>query len=310
MKPASVIEILVVAGAAALVAVARPKAVAITEAVAETSDSYALPPAHVLPQVSMGYRSALADLLWAHVMVTQGLRMRERRPFDYVVQYMDAISTLDPTFRDPYRLVDTIVAFQSNDPNKVENVRHARRLMELGLQRFPLDAELWLDYGQFLAFVAPSVLPTAAEQQQWRHDGAVALSRLTDLGGSDENTLYKSLAAVRFLVHNGENEAAIRMLEKAYAITDDPDTRDQIEARLRVLLGNRAESQRLLVTRKFEETWRNDLPFVARTTISLIGPPVDTWKCAGFQFGARTTASSCPRDWQTWADDVLGVTRQ
>ncbi len=306
MKASPLVETLAAAAAVALIAIARPHAAAIADRVAEVSDSYDLPPNRVLPEVSLGYRSALADLIWAHVLVTQGLRMEAHRPFDYVVQYMDAISTLDPGFRDPYRLADTLIAYQSNDPNKVENVRQARRVMEFGLKQFPLDTELWLDYGQFLAYVAPSVITDPKEQVQWRADGAKALAHVVELGAADPAALFKSVAAVRFMIDHGENEAAIRMLEKAYAVTDDPDTREQIELKLKRLLGTRAESQRLLLTRKFDELWRNDLPFVSHTEMSALGPPVNVWMCAGLGSPDPAVTRPCDRDWNSWAASLLG----
>lgn len=304
MKTVSLSNVLTLAAAVALVAWARPHAAHTVAAVAERSDSYALPPTSVLPAVSMGYRSALADYLWADVMVTQGLRMRERRPFDYVASYLEAIRTLDPMFRDPYRLADTLVAYQSNDPNKVENIRVARKFMEEGLKQFPTDTDLWLDYGQFLSFVGPSVITDPEEQRQWRLDGAIALGRVAELGASDPNAVFKSLAGLHFLVANGENETAIRMLEKAYAITDDPDTRDQIEARLKLLLGKRAESQRVAVAKRFEEVWRDDLPFVSRIDVSIIGPHVDIWRCAGLA-ASGSSKTGCFRDWNAWATHAL-----
>ena len=55
-----------------------------------------------------------------------------------------------------------------------------------------------------------------------------------------------------------------------------------------------------------EELWRSDLPFVKRTEVSVLGPPVDVWKCAGDIALDPTSSTLCARDWNTWASTVLG----
>ena len=58
---------LVVAAAVAVTAVRVPLT-AVNRRVRETSEVYTLPPPKQLPALSLGYRSALADLLWAYVL--------------------------------------------------------------------------------------------------------------------------------------------------------------------------------------------------------------------------------------------------
>ena len=67
-----------------VIAFARPRLFIAEARVKERSDAYALPPSNVLPAVSLGYRDALADMIWAHVLVTQGLRFGEKRAFDHL----------------------------------------------------------------------------------------------------------------------------------------------------------------------------------------------------------------------------------
>jgi len=79
--------------------------------VKEMSDVYVLPPPEHLSLMSLGYRSALADLMWADVLTTQGFRMHEKRHYDTLVPELDAITYLDPQFREPYIVGWSLVTF-------------------------------------------------------------------------------------------------------------------------------------------------------------------------------------------------------
>ncbi len=162
--------------AAVLVGWTRPWLFDNEQAVKEGSAVYTLPSPPVLERMSLGYRAALADYLWAHLLVTQGLRMGERRPFPEMGDYLDAINHLAPRFREPYRLADSIMPFQMRDPDREATLVRLRGMLERGLRTFPLDAELWLNYGQFLAYIGPGSLKDADKRQEWREAGACVIS--------------------------------------------------------------------------------------------------------------------------------------
>lgn len=277
---------------------ARPRLARDANHVKEKSDVYPLPPASVLRILSLGYQDALADYLWAHVLVTQGLRTGERRPFDHVEQYMDAINTLAPKFREPYRLADTVFVMQMNDPDRAQSARSARRILERGVRELPYDAELWLNYGQYLAYLAPSSLSDPDERKEWRETGARALAKVPDLAGRDENLLARSMSAATLLNRHGEREAAIRFLDRAYSMTESEESRVDIQKRLEILLRGRQASQQVAFAKAFDASWRQRLPFGPRAMLSVLGPPVDTWNCAGP--GQQSARPQCQRDWSAW----------
>jgi tetratricopeptide (TPR) repeat protein len=262
----------------------------------------ALPPPAVRRGMSLGYPAALADYLWAHVLVTQGLRASERRPFDYVEQYLDAINDLAPKFREPYRLADSILVMQIGDPDREGSVRAARRILERGLKELPYDAELWLNYGQFLAYLAPGSLHDAEERKAWRSEGARALARVADLAGADENVLARSMSAATLLTRYGERDAAIRFLDRAYAMTDSEDARAEIQQRLNVLLRGKRASRQFVFVNAFDSLWRESLPFGSRAMLSVIGPAVRSWDCAGPR--AQRVQPNCQRDWSAWSSSL------
>ncbi|WP_437604495.1 hypothetical protein WMF20_24990 [Sorangium sp. So ce834] len=291
------------AAAAVAIGSVRAPAAALEKRVAETSDVYVLPPPDEVVTLSLGYRSALADLLWSHVLVSQGLHTMERRRFENLTLLLDAINALDPTFRDPYLFADALITFQTSTTPHDEVVK-AREIMERGVQNRPLDGEIWLALGQFVAFIAPaSYLTDPAEKAQWRLDGARMLARAAELGGNDANISWQALGGAGILGRAGEREAQIRFLQRTLAVTDDEGLKQQIRAQLDKLLGEQAAEAYRRRIDGFSEIWRRDLPFVSKTAILVLGPPRDPAYCAG---GAHADEPRCATTWSAWAERVAG----
>jgi len=288
---------LVLAAAATIGAVRAPAADA-EQKLKESSDVYVLPPPEQVVTLSLGYRAALADLLWAHVLVSQGLHTIERRRFENLTLLLDAINTLDPTFRDPYLFADALITFQANTTPREEVIK-ARQIMERGVQNRPLDGELWLVLGQFVAFIAPAAyLKDDEEKKQWRLDGARYLGRAAELGGSDASMTWQALGGAGILGRAGERDAQIRFLQRTLAVSDDEELKQRVRQQLDRLLGERAADAYTRRIDAFNELWRSDLPFVPKTTFLVLGTPRDPAYCAG---GAHADEPRCATTWSGWA---------
>ncbi|MFT3770806.1 MAG: hypothetical protein QM820_35740 [Minicystis sp.] len=289
--------------AALAVALVRGRIFDQNRRIKETSDLYVLPPAREVAVMSLGYRAALADLLWAHLLVSQGLHTMEKRRFENIILLLDAINELDPTFRDPYRMADALITFNAN-VTPVEDARAARAIMERGLKNRPLDAELWLVSGEFVAFLAPnSYLKDPAEAEQWRVDGARMLARAAELSGNDSNIAWQALGGARYLGRAGARDAEIRFLQRTLVVTDDEELKEKVRARLEHLLGDQRAAEQAELFRRLERgVWdarHHDVPFVTRMRYMVLGPPRDPARCAGTA-GAR--AADCAESWREWED--------
>lgn len=292
------------AGALAIGAVRQP-AVDQHEAVKETTEAFLLPPPEQLKVFSLGYRAALADYLWAHVLVTQGLRLGERRRFATILEFLDAIVTLDPDFREPYLLADTLTTIQAVSAT-VEEVRGVRKLLERGTRQFPDDAQIWLTAGEFITYVAPgSYLKELPEEAaRWRVEGVTFLQRAGELGSADGFVAARALGGGRSLLRAGEREAAIRFYRKALSTLEDPELREQVEAMLIKLDGERAVQAHRARARRFEEDWRRAYPSWSLTGVFAAGPPFDPAACAGGSVAPAASSSLCATRWSDWAARV------
>src|SRR5262249_22116276 len=145
-----------------------------------TADIYPLPPPEQTVLASLGYRAALADALFAHVLVAFGIHVAEHRRLEFVGEYIDTINALDPIFREPYRYADTFLILTPETP-QLEHWEKAREIYRRGMQNRPFDTELWSSAGQFLVYLAAPHLPTPELKREYRLEGARALARACEL---------------------------------------------------------------------------------------------------------------------------------
>ena len=289
-KETAVSVLFAVAGIAG-VASMQPALAARVHDVKERDDVYALPPPAELELVTLGYKAAAVDQLWAKLLVEYGIHWVEHRSFTSLDNYLDAIQSLEPDYAPLYHFGVTLLIYRPLQGEK-KDPRKARALTEYGTRVRPNDWHVWLVYGQYIAYLGPSWLPDGPERNQWRHDGAVAIAKAVELGADPDRSIDAAVALSKY----GQRDAAIRELQRGYALTDDPDKRAEIAARLEQL---EAASERDAVQRDLdtlEKEWRSTYPFVARGEYLILGPKVDPIACAGPENGRK---SECAHDWTT-----------
>ncbi|HKQ71407.1 MAG TPA: hypothetical protein VJT73_18815 [Polyangiaceae bacterium] len=296
MRAARVGSSLVLLASMLAVAYARPKLVAEMRTVKVVSDVFALPPPAVLTALSLGYRSALADLLYASTLVSYGIHGEERRRFEFVGQYLDSIVALDPHICQLYRYADLFLIYQAKGSPTPDDVRHARRLLDRGLEECKTDGHLWLSAGQFMVFIGTQFLTDEAEKAEYRREGARVLARAADLVSTNQNVQWQALAAAGVFTKEGNREAAISFYERLYTLTDEESLRAKVVEHLAALRREGAVDEAKRRRDAFQQLWRADLPFVSATGLLVLGPPSSAAACAG----VTTPSPRCPQDWSGW----------
>ncbi len=285
----------------------RPR---LTELLAEgesgRKDLYILPNPDRLAVMSLGYRAALADLLWGHVRVWSGIAFVEKRRLTHGGEYLDTINALDPKFRDPYVGADTMLTFQAV-PTPKEDYHKAREILERGVENRPDDAGLWLQLGQFVGAVAPAHLADLESEEvalAWEADGARYVARACELGASDPSITRFCLLATHLYSKLGKEQALEAFLERVLTLSDSPETREEA---LNVLAGIRGKRTRTEARERYETlraTQESDLPFVSRALYTALAPPFETWECSGLPAGSdRTDAADCATRWGPFLEE-------
>jgi hypothetical protein len=296
---------LIVAGALLLsstlaIAELRPRLFDSYQRIKQRDDVYLLPSTTLTRLMSLGYRAAFADLIFANVLVSSGQHFAEKRRFEFVANYLETLADLDPSFREPYRLADTLITLQSV-PARVQDYRDARRIQEAGLKAFPYDSELWLIAGQFQVYLAAHHLP-ASERPEWQLDGAKKLARACELVGSNENIPHNCVSAAALLNEAGSRDAMQSFLERVLAVSDDPDIQTLAVTYLGRVLGQAERDRAAERGRQLQGLWSRDLPFISREMLLLLGPTFDPARCAGVP---PPSDPACATSFRAWGE-MLG----
>ncbi len=279
MTRGTVVGTLLLLAAAGGVALTQPRLARVAHAAGDREDVYALPPPTQLRAATLGWDAAAVDLLWTTLLVQYGSHWQEHRDFSDGVRYAEGILAIEPTYEPLYRIIETLLVYRPLQ-GTVRDARDARAILERGTRERPYDASLWRRYGEFLAYLAPSFLTDPAEQKAWRKDGAIAMEHALELGGDPD----AALGAAGVLSDIGERDAVLRFLERAYAMTEHPSMasiHERIGRRLAELLGQMQEGQADALMRAIGDRWQREIPAVSRDDYLLLGPAVDTARCAG-----------------------------
>lgn len=263
------------------------------------NDVYTLPSPEQTVALSLGYRSALADLIYAHVLVSYGLHFQEKRRFEYVGNYLDTVNALDPQFETPYRFADTLLTLQPK-PSSYKDYKRARRILERGMKELPYDAKLWTSAGQFLAYLAPPYVPEK-DRTEWRRAGARALGRACELAGDNENVPYHCIAAASLLSRAGARQATIQFLQRVLAVSDDEHIRKLALGYLKHAVGEQVQEREMHRIKRFRKVWHADLGFASKDTMLVLGPPFDAAACAGLEAAEK---GDCATTWRAWAASI------
>ncbi len=306
---ADLVKLALVGGlVAALIAISREPAAKTHHRVDETADVYVLPPPEMVQAMSLGHRAAFADYLWAGVLVEQGLHTQEKRRFENMPYLIDTINALDPTFREPYLLVEALTVFQVNGVSEAD-IRRAREIVERGARNLPNDPEILGAAGSFIGLMAPSsYLSDPTEKEQWTVDGAAYLARAAELGDDKKLIGWQALGGYNLFRKTGRHREAVAFLQRALAGTDDEELRQRITSTLDklaqtdVALDKGEQRKAMAAFRKrqdrFDEIWRTTYSLVSRTGTLVMGPPYDAAYCAG---GRHREDERCALDWAGWA---------
>jgi hypothetical protein len=235
-------------------------------------DIYYLPPANWLPVLSLGFRDAMADLIWCRSLVYFGEQLVHLGEVKFVFDYTDAVIGLSPDFRQAYRWVSIAVMSRPSGGSPAEGLRSAKYL-ERALERWPRDGELHWDYGSLLRFELAPLLAPGVEKDRLLALAAPHLATAATLGAGP---VWLALNSSALLDRLGHTEQAIRHLEEVYGTVQDERTKREIEARLTALRSHAFVEALKAANAAFEKSRAASYPYMAPTLFVLVGPRSQT----------------------------------
>jgi tetratricopeptide (TPR) repeat protein len=255
----------------------RERTTARLSKVKETIDVYSLPSPAYVERASLGYRDAVASILWAAVLYDYGDHVLHNRGFLYSTQYVKTIVHLDPSFTPAYKFLGTFLTMQAAAPDRAQ-LDEARRIFTNATVERPNDPDVWAAYATFMMFEGAQFLPKGDEKNEWRKQGALAAQRAVELGFMSDNL---ALSGVTYLEAGGLRDLAIAQLERNYALAPNDAAREQIAAKLQRMQASSTIEKLNAGISRFLRSWRDDASFAPEGLFVQVGPRRDVFACTG-----------------------------
>ena len=235
-------------------------------------DIYYLPPPNWLQVMSLGYRRALADLIWLRALIYFGDEFENRGAVKHVFNYGESMLALDPDFRRVYRWVG-VAAVYTPTGSPTAFIERAIDVLRRGVARFPDDGQLAWDAGATIMYeLLPHLPKDDPDRERLRTEGNEHMMAAARLGAGPDWLVITNATALRKL---GEKERELRHLEEMYTLVRDPAVKAQIEIRLSQLRDEAYAEAFRRVNEEFEQRRKDEFPYVPPTLYFFVADPVE-----------------------------------
>ena len=236
-------------------------------------DIYYLPPPDWLEVMSLGYRRALADLIWLRALIYFGDEFMNQGEVRHVHNYGESMLKLDPDFRRVYRWVG-VAGVYTPKGSPPEFIERAVDVLRRGVERFPEDGELAWDAGATIIYeLLPHLPKDDPERERLEAEGNEHMMAAARLGAGPDWLVITNATSLRKL---GETDRELRHLEEMYSIVRDPAVKAQIEIRLSQLRDQAYAEAFRRANEEFEERRLEEFPYLPSPLYFFVADPIDT----------------------------------
>lgn len=225
-----------------------------------------LPPPAYLRAMSLGYREALADLVWVRALVFAGESLGQTDT-TMVERYVEGITALAPRFARPYLWGGITAIYGGAGTIDRAMVEQSARIYRAGLRHFPDSHPLLYALGMLLTHqVASTPGYTPAEKEALAAEG-IELIRRAAAHGADP--LVRRYAATLVTEH-ATLALARQFLESQLASAQDEEHRRLLRRKLGALTGREAVAQVEQTREAFMTERERRAPYVPDTLYAVI----------------------------------------
>lgn len=234
-------------------------------------DIYYLPPPGWLQVMSLGYRRALADLIWLRALIYFGEEFENRGAVKHVFNYGESMLALDPDFRRVYRWVG-VAGVYTPTGSPPEFIARAVDVLRRGVERFPNDGELAWDAGATITYeLLPNLPKGDPDRERLEAEGNDYMIAAARLGAGPPWLVLTNASSLRKL---GEKDRELRHLEEVYTLIRDPDVKSQVEIRIAQLRDQAYAEAFRKANEEFEQRRLNEFPYLPPTLYLFVADPV------------------------------------
>ncbi len=221
-------------------------------------DIAVLPPPHYLEAMSLGYREALADLVWIRALVFAGERLGETDT-NMVGRYVEGITTLAPRFHRPYLWGGITAIYGGAGRIDRPMVEQSAAIYRAGLVHFPRSHKLLYALGMLLTHQVASTPGYSEQERQALAVEGVDLIRRAAAHGADP--LVRRYAAT-IITEHATDQLARQFLESQLASSDDEEHRRLLRRKLGALTSREAVAEVERIRESFVAEQRAQAPYV------------------------------------------------
>ena len=233
----------------------------------ETDESlYGLPAAPWMVPLSLGYREALAGLVWTRVVVYYGEQAEKRGQGEHLEQYISAVTTLDPYFRRAY-LWGSMAAIYAGTIIHEADVRLSIDILERGLRFFPDDGEMYFQLG-FQRYVELRPFVSREQATELRRQAADDFCTAALLGGGPA---FSALLCARVANDAGLEPLGQERLVQSLLFLEDENIRRRIRSRLNNAANEPVPNEVLEAMADWRNAWQQQLPYAPSAFFGLTG---------------------------------------
>jgi len=215
-------------------------------------DLMVLPPPSYLEAMSLGYREALADLVWIRVLIFAGESIGSTDT-EMVERYVEGITTLAPRFHRPYMWGGITSIYGGAGTIDRAMVDRAASIYAAGLREFPESHALLYARGMLLTHQVSSTPGySEAEVEALAVEGVEHIRKAAAYGA---DPLVRRYAAT-IITEHATDQLAIQFLESQLVETDDEDHRRLLRRKLGALTSREAVARIEGVRERFMEEQR------------------------------------------------------
>ena len=232
----------------------------------EDIDVLYVPPSQHLQPMSLGYREALADLIWVQALVFTGEHLGETDVVA-VTRYAEAITGLSPRFHQAYVWGGITPIYGGGAVVTRDMVDRSIAIYRQGIAEFPESHKLLYAFGMLLTHQVPSTQGYSDEERKAaKAEGADLIRRAAAFGA---DPLVRQYAATLITDHATE-QLARQFLESQLATTDDEDYRRMLRRKLERMGGTESIAEIEKTRNAFIGEQLAEIPYVPDATYAVI----------------------------------------
>lgn len=175
--------------------------------------------------LSMGHAPALADIFWVRSILYFANELETRQSFEWLIQYMDVVISLDPDFDDVYQWGGTVLVLASKKVT-YEDVARANEILERGARHFPDNWRLPEAAAANCSYYVEDPPPDVKLKLE------ACREKFINMAASRPGAPYTMTLLAASLAGGDEQRACQLLIEAYFSRPQDPTLREQVERRM------------------------------------------------------------------------------